>query len=407
MGALTGIRIVDLSQMVGAPYCTQVLADLGADVIKVEEPNTALFTRVAVSPPGTPESRRFSSYWVATNRNKRSLTLDLRVPRAREVLADLVRTSDAVVENFGAHSRRSLGITEEWGFSVRSDLVWASLSGYGRSGPERDRDGWDLVAQARGGLLDMTGFPDGPPVKTGNSSADYLAGLHLAVGILAALHERQSTGKGQHVDVSLLEPVLACLDGFPLWWSIAGVTPTRSGNFHPAGLPAYSVFSASDGHIAIGAAGPSFTRLMVLLDRADLDLGLLPAGVAERRAWLEDAVDVITRWTSPRTREELHRTLDAHDIPNEPVRTLAEVWSDPQLEARDFYLEYEYGGLGRIRTMGSPIHLSNSPLQLRHVPPAAGEHNEEILADILGFDDETVAALFESGALWGALDEES
>jgi CoA:oxalate CoA-transferase len=405
MAALTGIRIIDLSQMVGAPYCTQVLADLGADVIKVEEPNTARHTRVAVSPPGQPESRRFSSFWVATNRNKRSLTLDLRVAAARGVLADLVRTSDVVVENFGARSRRSLGITEEWGFSVRHDIVWASLSGYGRSGPESERDGWDLVAQARGGLLDMTGFPDGPPTKTGNSSADYLAGLHLAVGILAALHQRESTGEGQHVDVSLLEPVLACLDGFPLWSSIAGVTPTRSGNLHPAGLPAYSVYPASDGHIAIGAAGSSFTRLMVLLERPDLDLGSLPAGAEERRAWLKNVVDVITAWSAPQQREELRVTLDAHAIPNEPVRTLAEVWTDPQLEARDFYLKYEYSGLGEIRTMGSPIHLSKSPMQLRHRPPAAGEHNDEILSDVLDYDDERLAALSESSALWGALNE--
>jgi crotonobetainyl-CoA:carnitine CoA-transferase CaiB-like acyl-CoA transferase len=407
MAPLSGVRVVDLSQMIGAPYCTQLLADLGADVIKVEEPNTALFTRVAVSPPGTPEGRRFSAYWVATNRNKRSMTLDLRVPEAREVLADLVRASDVVVENFGAHSRRSLGITEEWGLSVRADIIWASLSGYGRSGPEQDRDGWDLVAQARGGLLDMTGFPDGPPVKTGNSSADYLAGLHLAVGILGALHERNATGKGQTVDVSLLEPVLACFDGFPLYSSITGITPTRSGNFHPAGLPAYSVFPASDGYIAIGAAGPSFTRFMTLIERTDLDYQLIPPGAEERRAWFHQVVGAITEWCSTRTRQELHNVLDRHDIPNEPVRTLAEVWDDPQLEARDFYLEYEYSSLGTIRTPGSPIHLSRSPMQLRHVPPDAGEHNDDIIRDVLAYDDERKLALYETGALWGAMDSAS
>jgi crotonobetainyl-CoA:carnitine CoA-transferase CaiB-like acyl-CoA transferase len=399
---LSGVRIVDLSQMIGAPYCTQLLADLGADVIKVEEPTTALFTRVAVSPPGTPEARRFSAYWVATNRNKRSMTLDLRVPEAREVLADLVRASDVVVENFGAHSRRSLGITEQWGLAVRPDIIWASLSGYGRSGPEQDRDGWDLVAQARGGLLDMTGFPDGPPVKTGNSSADYLAGLHLAVGILGALHERNTTGEGQTVDVSLLEPVLACFDGFPLYSSITGITPTRNGNFHPAGLPAYSVFPASDGYIAIGAAGPSFTRFVTLIERTDLDFQLLPSGAEERNAWFHEVVAAITEWCSGRTRQDLHDLLDRNDIPNEPVRTLAEVWDDPQLDARDFYLDYEYASLGTIRTLGSPIHLSRSPMELRHVPPGPGEHNDDIIRDVLGYDDDQRLALYENGALWGA-----
>ena len=234
MGALDGVQVVDLSQMIGAPYCTQLLADLGADVIKVEEPTVALFTRVALSPPGGDESRRFSGYWLATNRNKRSLTLDLRHPDAKQVLADLVARADVVVENFGSRAGRSLGIDESWGLGAAPDVIWASLTGYGRTGPEAERDGWDLVAQARGGLLDMTGDPDGPPMKSGNSSADYLAGLHLAVGILAALHQRAATGEGQVIDVSLLEPVVACLDGFPLWHSISGITPTRTGNFHPA-----------------------------------------------------------------------------------------------------------------------------------------------------------------------------
>lgn len=402
VAALDGVRVVDLSQMIGAPYCTQLLADLGADVIKVEEPTGALLTRVALSPPGADEARRFSGFWLATNRNKRSVTLDLKAPAAREVLADLVRRSDVVVENFGSHSRHSLGITEAWGFSVRKDIIWASLTGYGRSGPESDRDGWDLVAQARGGLLDMTGEPDGPPLKTGNSSADYLAGLHLAVGILAALHQRAATGEGQVVDVSLLEPVLACLDGFPMWHSISGITPHRSGNFHPARLPGYSVFPARDGYVVIGAAGPSFIRLMDLLGRPDLGAGIPPAGEDERRAWFEEIVDLIGSWASERTRAELHALLDEHGVPNEPVQDLAEVWSDPQLEARGTLLEYDYPPLGRIRTIGNPIHLSSSTVEVRHVPPSAGEHNDEVLRDLLEYDDATITGLVEDGTLWGS-----
>lgn len=401
MGALTGVHVLDLSQMIGAPYCTQVLGDLGADVIKVEEPTTALLTRVALSPPGLEDSRRFSAYWLAANRNKRSVTLDLKVPEAREVLADLVRRSDVVVENFGSHSRASLGITEEWGFSVRSDLVWACLTGYGRSGPDAGRDGWDLVAQARGGLLDMTGDPAGPPMKAGNSVADYLAGLHLAVGILAALHDRAATGEGQVVDVSLLEPVLACLDGFPLWHSVAGVTPKRSGNFHPARLPAYSVFPAQDGYVVIGAAGPSFTRLMNLLGRPDLGGGLPPAEADARDAWFDEVVGLIRGWSSERDRRTIKEELDSHDVPNEAVRDLAEVWSDPQLEARGTFVEYDYPPLGRIRAIGNPIHMSRSPAEVRRVPPAAGEHNEEVLCGELGYGQDQFDRLLRGGAIWG------
>ncbi len=407
MGALDGVRVVDLSQMIGAPYCTQLLADLGADVIKVEEPTTALLTRVALSPPGAAEDRRFSGFWLATNRNKRSVTLDLRVPSAREVLADLVRRSDVVVENFGSRARQSLGITETWGRGLRSDLIWASLTGYGRTGPDAGRDGWDLVAQARGGLLDMTGEPDGPPLKTGNSVADYLAGLHLAVGVLGALHQRAATGEGQTVDVSLLEPVVACLDGFPMWYSISGVVPERSGNFHPAKLPAYSVFAARDGYVVVGASGPSLPRLMAVLGRPDLGEGLPPSGEAERRAWFDEIAGLVGDWVSARTRQEVHAILDQHDVPNAAVQDLAEIWSDPQLEARGLFLEYDYPSLGRIKTIGSPLHLSASPVEVRHVPPAAGQHNEEVLRDVLGYDDDRIGALVELGALWGSDEPES
>ena len=361
MAALDGVRVIDLSQMIGAPYCTQLLADLGADVVKVEEPTTALFTRVALSPPGADDAHRFSAYWVATNRNKRSLTLDLRHPEAKSVLADLVAGADVVVENFGAHARRRLGIDADWGRSVRGDVIWASLTGYGRTGPEAERDGWDLVAQARGGLLDMTGEPDGPPIKSGNSSSDYLGGLHLAVGILAALHQRAATGEGQVIDVSLLEPVVACFDGFPLWHSIAGVTPKRMGNFHPAGLPGYSVFPARDGHLVIGAVGASFTRLLEFLGRADLAEGLAPAGDDARRRWFDEVVAIISTWTAARTRDELADELDALDVPNEPVRTLAEIWDDEQLRARGAFVDHEQSWLGPIRTVGNPVHMSASP----------------------------------------------
>ena len=241
MPALDGVRVIDLSQMIAGPYCTQLLADLGADVIKVEEPIAALRTRITLGPPA-PEDRRFAAYWVASNRNKRSVTLDLKQPEAKAVLADLVRSSDVVVENYGQHTRQQLGVTDERGLALNPTLVWASLTGYGRSGPDAGRDGWDFTAQARGGLLSLTGEPDGQPMKTGNSAADYLAGLHLAVAVLGALMQRVHTGRGQTVDISLLEPVMACLDGFPLWYSIAGVLPERSGNFHPAKVPGYSVF---------------------------------------------------------------------------------------------------------------------------------------------------------------------
>jgi formyl-CoA transferase/CoA:oxalate CoA-transferase len=402
MAALDGVRVVDLSQQIAAPYCTQVLADLGAEVIKVEEPTIALLTRMSLSPPGVDENRRFSGVWLSNNRNKKSLTLDLKAPGATAVLADLVRASDVVVENFPGRSRQSLGIDETWGFSIRKEIVWASLTGYGRTGPDAERGSWDLIAQARGGLLDMTGEPDGPPVKSGNSAADYLAGLHLAVGIIAALHQRARTGEGQLVDVSLLDSVVACLDGLPMWYSIGGVTPHRTGNFHPAKLPAYSVFQTRDGYITIGALGPSLSRLMALLEHPELGVAMPPAGVEERGAWFEQVVQLISSWTSERTRDEISAILDDHGVPNEPVRDVAELWSDRQLQARGSFLEYEHFSLGPIRTIGSPIHMSGSPIEVRYPPPQAGEHNDQVLRDLLSYDDGQIAELVENGTLWGS-----
>ncbi len=401
MPALDGVRVIDLSQMIAGPYCTQLLADLGADVIKVEEPIAALRTRITLGPPA-PEDRRFAAYWVASNRNKRSVTLDLKQPEAKVVLADLVRSSDVVVENYGQHTRQQLGVTDEWGLALNPKLVWASLTGYGRSGPDAGRDGWDFTAQARGGLLSLTGEPDGQPMKTGNSAADYLAGLHLAVAVLGALMQRAHTGRGQTVDISLLEPVMACLDGFPLWYSMAGVLPERSGNFHPAKIPGYSVFACADGHVVLGAVGPSYARLLELIGRPEL-IETFGTGDADvRQQHFDEAVAAISQWTAARTRAEVRAELDAQRIPSEPVQDVGELWEDEQLRSRGMVVQYDYPPFGAVDAIGSPLHLSDSPVEVRRVPPRAGEHNEEVLRDVLDYDDDQIALLIADGALWGS-----
>lgn len=396
-GALEGIRVIDLSQMIAGPYCTQMLGDLGADVIKVEDPRTAPSRRAGRSPQVEAEDGSlvsFGAFWLGTNRNKRSLTLDLRSAAGKEVLADLLRRSDVVVENFTSHSRATLGITEAWGLSVKPDLIWASLTSFGRTGPDRDRDGWDLLAQARGGLMSITGNPDGPPMKTGNSNVDYLGGLHLAVAILAAIRHKERTGEGQVVDLSLLDSLIPCMDGFPTWYSIAGTVAQRSGNFHPMRFPGYSVFQCKDGHIAIGAPdGPIWDRLAVAIGRPDL---VQRPDVTDPTAWapfFAKAVAAVTEWTVSRTREEARAALDAHRVPNEPVQDLGEIWGDPQLVARGMFEEYRWRPLGVIRTVASPLRLSRTPVGTRRVPPGPGEHNWEILRDVLGYDEDRIITL--------------
>ncbi len=399
MLALEGIRVIDLSRNIAAPYCAQILADLGAEVIKVEEAVHGVVVREDAAPPGSPV--RFSAYWLANNRNKGSMTLDLHNPRAIEVLRDLVALSDVVIENFAPRTRSQLGLDEGWGKQANPALIWASISAYGRSGPDRDRGGQDLLAQARSGLLSITGEPSGPPMKSGNSSSDYLAGLHLAVGILAAVVQRQSTERGQLVDVSLLDSTVACLDGYPLWSSMAGIVPGRRGNLHLAGLPYYSVYPCKDGYIAIAGTGPSRQRLFRLIGRPDLLPPPSPEDQTAHGKWCDDVVGAISAWTSGRTFEELEEALRKIGSGYEPVRTMDHIWTDPQLVAREMILTYEDPRYGEVSSIGNPIHLEDSPVTVRRSPPELGVDNDYVLQDLLRYDERTIAELGEDGALWG------
>jgi crotonobetainyl-CoA:carnitine CoA-transferase CaiB-like acyl-CoA transferase len=396
-GALDGIRVIDLSQMIASPYCTQMLADLGADVIKVERPG---IPRDGFSPSFERDGEQvsISGVFLGHNRNKRAVALDLSNAQAKVVLEDLLRTSDVVVENYSHRTRTMLGVTEEWGWSVRPELVWASLTGLGRTGPEAHRNGWDYLAQARGGWMSITGEPDGPPMKAGNSLVDYYAGLHLCVGIMAALRHRERTGEGQLVDVSLLDSIVPVLDGFPMWHSIGGIVTQRNGHFHPIKQPGYAMFSCKDGDMVLGAAGPALGRLLEdVMQRPDL---LDVPQFVDMEAYTKFAEGVIVEirtWMGQRTREEAGALLDAQRVPFEPVRDLGEIWDDPQLQARNMFWEYDYPPLGKIKTIGSPLHLSKTPVEFRMPPPASGEHNFEVLQEVLGYDDERVAELAVAG----------
>ncbi len=400
--ALDGIRIIDLSQMIAGPYCTQLLGDLGADVIKMEEPATAPSRRAGRSPRVTGADGKpttFSSWWLGTNRNKRAVSLDLRTDAGRETFADLLRVSDVVVENFGADARDRLKVDERWAWSINRGIVWASLTGFGRTGPDRNREGWDLLAQARGGLMSMTGEPDGPPMKTGVSIVDYLSGLHLSTAILAALRHRDRTGEGQLVDVALLDCIVPCLDGFPMWHSIAGVTPTRSGNHHPMKFPGYTFYEGKDGTIAVGAPpGPLWARLANAIGRPDLTEVPDAVNKDEWNRFFETALPAVNEWVAARTRAEAGAAFDAHGVPNEPVHDLGEIWDDPQLQARGMFYESNFDPIGRVKMVGSPLKLSHTPVEYRREPTVASEHTLEVLVDLLGYDDECIARLVQEGA---------
>jgi crotonobetainyl-CoA:carnitine CoA-transferase CaiB-like acyl-CoA transferase len=396
--ALSGVRVLDMTTAIAGPYCGQVLADLGADVIKVEHPGRALNERVNLCPPDW-EGPPFSPFWLSANRNKRSVTLNLKRAEGKEVLADLVRVSDVVLENFGADARPHLA-DERWAWSVNPRVVWASLSFCGRTGPDSELDGYDLLAQARSGILSITGQPDAPPTKAGNSLADYLAGTHLAIAVLAALRQRDATGRGELVDISLLESAVACLDGYPMWYSIAGVVPPRVGNAHPTGHFGYAMYECTDGYIVTSV---SVSRVGKVVEHVLQLTELLPLPEPEDptfRVQMTAVVRALAEWAAERTVEEACAVLTRAAVPNAPVHDLAELWDDEQLIARGMFLEYEYGDLGTIRTIGSPFHLSDSPREVRRLPPGAGQHNEDVLINLLGYDETRVAELTEGGVLW-------
>ncbi len=398
MRVLEDIRIIDLSQMIAAPYCTQVLGDLGADVIKVEQPD---FKRDGFSPAFERDGKRVtvSGVFLGQNRNKRSVELNLKAPGARAVLVDLLLHADVVVENCSLHTRTALGIDEEWGWSIKRDLIWASLTSLGRTGPEAHRNGLDYNAQARSGWMSITGDPDGPPMKAGNSLSDYYAGLHLGIGILAALRHRERTGEGQLVDVSLLESVVPVLDGFPFWTSAGGPAPRRSGHLHPLQIPSYSMFRCRDGEVVIGAFRLSLERLLCdVIRRPDLLEAPDITDLDAYRPYSKRVSEVIQEWVGERTREEVMSTFESHRVPVEAVRDIAEIWSDPQLAARGMFWEYDYEPLGKIKAIGSPIHLSRTPPDYRLPPPLCGQHTSEVLEGLLGYDEERIAQLAMDGA---------
>ncbi len=401
--ALEGIRIIDLSQMIAGPYCTQLLGDLGADVIKVEDPATAPSRRKGRSPPvraadGTKTT--FAAYWLTTNRNKRAASLDVKVEEGREVLRDLVASSDVVVENLSGAARAALGLTQAWATVAKPNIIWASLSAFGRTGPDADREGWDLLAQARSGLMSLAGPRDGPPMKSGTSLIDYIGGLHLAVAILAAIRHRDRTGEGQFIDISLLDCAVACLDGFPTWSRIAGVVPQRDGNHNPMKFAGYAVYEANNGYIAIGAPpGPLWLKFAAAMGRADLASVPDFTDAAGLQAFFDRATPVVTEWIRSRSLAEVRQVLDRHGVPSEAVQDVGEIWSDQQLIARAMFYEAQFAPLGPVSLIGSPLKLSATPVSYDRSPPEASEHTLEILTDVLGYDDDRIARLVAVGAL--------
>jgi len=375
-GALDGLRVIDLTQVMAGPFCTMLLADFGADVIKIEPPNGDS-TRTMPGAVGT-DSPSFN----AVNRGKRSVVLNLKTQEGVTAVQTLARGADIFVENYrpGALDKLGLGYADLAAINPR--LIYASISGYGQTGPHRQKGGFDLVAQGVSGIMSVTGEPGGAPVKSGIPLTDLGAGMFATIGILAALQSRHHTGKGQHIDTSLLDAGV----GLSVWestqyFSGRGI-PERLGSAHRMSAP-YQAFRCADGYITLGGANDrSFHRICEVLGHPEWKQApeFVTDGMRIRnRAELAARIEAITA-TKPRA--YWLELFDANNIPCGPINDYAQVFEDPQVIARELVVDVEHPTLGPIRALGSPIKLSETPPAVRRRAPLLGEHTEEVLREL-------------------------
>jgi crotonobetainyl-CoA:carnitine CoA-transferase CaiB-like acyl-CoA transferase len=400
MGALDGIRIVDFSRILAGPWATQLLADLGADVIKIERPGQGDDTR-SWGPPflETPDGRPTShaAYFCCTNRNKKSVAIDFAAPEGRELIRDLVSRSDVFIENLKVGTLERYGLDYESLKAVKRDLIYCSITGFGQDGPRAPEAGYDLLIQGMGGLMSVTGLPDdapgGGPLKVGVALVDIITGLYAASAILAALHHRDRTGEGQRIDLALLDCLIAALANQSHGYLVSGNVPTRLGNAHPSITP-YESFPTADGHIILAVGNDEqFHRFCAAV-------GL--AAVADNPKFATNTARVKNRAELAKSITEVFRTqpsrawigkLSSLGIPCGPINTLDAVFDDPQVRHRGIARTLPHAEVGRVASVANPIRMSATSPEDRMGPPVLAEHTTSVLKGVLGVDDAAIAEL--------------
>jgi len=389
MRPLDGLRVVDLTRVLSGPYCTMQLGDLGARVLKIEQPGRGDDTRAW----GPPFVNGESAYFLSVNRNKKSVALDLKDPRTRPVLSALIARADVLVENFRPGTMERLGLGYEALSEASPRLIYCSISGFGQTGPRRLEPGYDAMMQAEGGLMSITGAEDGPPFRLGVAIADIATGMFAVQAILAALLVRQRTGRGQRVDVAMLDAVASLLTYQASSAFATGATPTRMGNRHPSIAP-YDTFAAADGEFVLSVGNDEqFRRLAAVVNRDGLADDPRFATNADRVARYGELRQDLSAAFAPWRRAELIAALTAAGVPCGAVRSVTEALADPQLAARDMIVPLEHATAGPIRVLGSPLKLSATPATVRTPPPALGQHTFEVLRDEAGLTDAQIAEL--------------
>jgi len=392
--------VLDLGQVIAMPFCTMLLADLGARVIKVESRERGR-ERVSLGIKrrrhGVEERVPAAQY---RERNKLGITLELKTPMGLELFKELVRHADVVTENFSVGTMERLGLAYEDLRRVKPDIIYASITAFGQDGPYATQRGYDILAQAISGYMSITGSPEQPPTRSGQSISDYYAGMLCAFSIVSAVHYRHRTGKGQRIDLALLDSLLVALDNLGERYTVGGEVLTRAGNVSFGGSSS-GVYPTSDGHVAIaaGASDAVWRRFCEIIDRGDLTRDPGFATAAARRDRRDQIAAIIQGWTSQRPKTEVVRTLASAGVPAAPVNNVAEMVADPQVRARQMFVELDHPTYGPVKTTGTPLKLSETPGRVRWLAPLPGEHNEEVFVGLLGHSKDDLARWLAEGVI--------
>jgi formyl-CoA transferase len=404
--SLGHIRVLDLTRILAGPWCAQNLADLGADVIKIERPGVGDDTR-SWGPPylcdADGNDTTEAAYYLAANRGKRSVTLDIASPEGQAIVRDLVKHCDVVLENYKVGQLKKYGLDYESLRQAKPDLVYCSITGFGQDGPYAQRAGYDFIIQGIGGFMSITGerddLPGGGPQKAGVAISDLMTGMYSTIAVMAALTHRDRTGEGQYIDMALLDVQVAMLANMNTNYLASGNPPKRWGNAHPNIVP-YQTFATSDGHIivAVGNDG-QFRKFITAGGRPELGDDARFATNPMRVRHRDILVPMLAEMVQTKTKQEWIDLLEKNGVPCGPINNLDEVFVNPQVEARGMRIDLPHPSGGKVKLVGSPMKLSGTPPQYDMPPPLLGQHTEEVLRDLLGQSDAQIAELKEKGVV--------
>ncbi|HEX4883352.1 MAG TPA: CaiB/BaiF CoA-transferase family protein [Casimicrobiaceae bacterium] len=399
-GPLAGLRVLDLSRILAGPWATQNFADMGADVIKIERPGEGDDTR-KMGPPWIRDAATGESvdaaYFASCNRGKRSVTLDIASPDGRAIAHRLVAASDVLVENYKVGALARYGLDYASVATVNPRIVYCSITGFGQTGPYAQRPGYDFLIQGMGGLMSVTGerddLPGGGPQRAGVALADILTGMYATTAVVAALLHREHSGRGQYIDMALLDAQVATLANQGMNWLIGGTVPTRFGNGHPNIVP-YQAFATTDGHVILAVGNDEqFARFCAAAGRPDLASDARYQTIAQRNANRATLIPELAAILAARSTDEWVALAERVQVPIGPINTIDRVFADPQVVARGMRVDLPHPRAGTLPSIASPMRFSETPIEYTHAPPVLGQHTAEVLRELCGVDDAELARL--------------